>query len=194
YRCKEDPTGEIIWSAVYNGSDPPNGDGIVFSVKYQAVDSLSETNPLTANIVVMDTDFSDPLAQPIDVKVNADATVIVEPCYKFDFNCDNIVDVFDIVLLINEFDKTCADSDFDARFDLNSDCIIDVFDIVLLINNFGWEGKTSKKDLNSSPKKVRSTRDMSVKNIPELGDMAVNEIICLDLFTNQPLDNLAVAY
>jgi hypothetical protein len=188
-----EPTGEIIWSAGYNGDAPPSGSGILFSVTLTAVDALSGTDPVTGTVVITDIDFSDPFAQPIEAKVQPETTIVVEPCYKFDLNCDCVVDIFDIVLEINEFGKVCEDIGFDQKFDFNNDCVVDIFDIVLIINEFGWECKSTKKQIPTSRKRSRAQRDISTQDIPILADMAVNEIVYLDLYTTGQVENM-VAY
>ncbi len=52
-----------------------------------------------------------------------------------DLNCDGVVDVFDLLILLENW-GTCSDP-ADCPADLNGDSVIDVFDLLLLLENWG---------------------------------------------------------
>jgi hypothetical protein len=54
-----------------------------------------------------------------------------------DVNADGSVDIFDLVLVAQNFGLT---SGFDTRADLNSDGTVDIFDLVTVAQNFGKSG------------------------------------------------------
>lgn len=58
-----------------------------------------------------------------------------------DANNDNVVDEFDVSVLINTIYKILGEAGYDARADFNSDNIIDEFDISALINNIYQVGE-----------------------------------------------------
>lgn len=58
-------------------------------------------------------------------------------CITGDLNCDGVVNIFDLVLVAQDFGKS---NGFDPRADPNSDGKIDIFDLVLVAQNFGSSG------------------------------------------------------
>jgi hypothetical protein len=54
-----------------------------------------------------------------------------------DLNLDGTVDIFDLVLVAQNFGMT---SGFDSRADANSDGHVDIFDLVIVAQNFGRTG------------------------------------------------------
>jgi hypothetical protein len=52
-----------------------------------------------------------------------------------DFNCDGVVDVLDLLLLLDNW-GSCANCD-DCPIDLNEDCSVDVLDLLTLLDNWG---------------------------------------------------------
>jgi hypothetical protein len=55
-------------------------------------------------------------------------------CIAGDLNCDGNVDIFDLVLVAQNFGMT---SGFDSRADANGDSRVDIFDLVVVAQNFG---------------------------------------------------------
>ncbi len=57
------------------------------------------------------------------------------PCALGDLNCDGVVDVSDLLILLGQW-GTCADPN-DCAADLNGDGIVDVSDLLILLGNWG---------------------------------------------------------
>ena len=53
-----------------------------------------------------------------------------------DINVDEIVDIFDIVIVAIAFDSSPPDPRYNPNADINDDCIIDIFDITIIAINF----------------------------------------------------------
>jgi hypothetical protein len=49
-------------------------------------------------------------------------------------NCDGLVDIFDLVLVAQNFGLA---NGFDSRADANGDGAVDIFDLVIVAQNFG---------------------------------------------------------
>jgi hypothetical protein len=58
-------------------------------------------------------------------------------CMTGDADCDGKVDIFDLVLIAQNFGMT---SGYDERADLNDDGRVDIFDLVVVAQNFGKSG------------------------------------------------------
>ncbi|MFH1510839.1 MAG: dockerin type I domain-containing protein [Candidatus Woesearchaeota archaeon] len=58
-------------------------------------------------------------------------------CIAGDLNCDKKVDIFDLVLVAQNYGKT---SGFDVRADANKDGEVNIFDLVLVAQNYGKAG------------------------------------------------------
>ncbi|MFH1510261.1 MAG: right-handed parallel beta-helix repeat-containing protein [Candidatus Woesearchaeota archaeon] len=58
----------------------------------------------------------------------------VQTCIAGDLNCDKKVDIFDLVLVAQNYGK---DSGFDTRADANGDGRVDIFDLVIVAQNYG---------------------------------------------------------
>ncbi len=58
-----------------------------------------------------------------------------------DCDGDNVVSVFDYILLSNAFDTAPGDPAWDARADLDGDEVVSVFDYIVLSDNFDREGE-----------------------------------------------------
>ena len=57
--------------------------------------------------------------------------------YAGDLNADNHVDVLDLLILANSWDKSLDDPGYDATCDLNGDNTVDVLDLLTLADNWG---------------------------------------------------------
>jgi len=58
-------------------------------------------------------------------------------CISGDLNCDGSVNIFDLVLVAQNFGRA---SGFDVRADANKDGAVNIFDLVLVAQNFGRTG------------------------------------------------------
>jgi subtilisin family serine protease len=54
-----------------------------------------------------------------------------------DINDNKVVDLGDLVILSNSYNKNCGQAGYDSRADLNGDCSINLGDLVILSNNYG---------------------------------------------------------
>jgi len=90
----------------------------------------------------------------LDVMFEIVEKIVREDCVIADINCDETVDIFDIVTCATAFgsedegpgpdgvcdtadDKPVADEDFDAKADITPDGMIDIFDVVKMATDFG---------------------------------------------------------
>jgi hypothetical protein len=81
------------------------------------------------------------LARRIEVDLSGgDVENISALLHGGDANNDNFVDVFDLDVLIQTFNKCLGDAGYDAKADFNCDDCADVFDLDLLIRNFNQMG------------------------------------------------------
>jgi hypothetical protein len=53
-----------------------------------------------------------------------------------DINLDNVVDIYDALLLAAAFRSTPADPNWNINADLNTDNVIDIFDAIILANHY----------------------------------------------------------
>ncbi|MFH1510262.1 MAG: choice-of-anchor Q domain-containing protein, partial [Candidatus Woesearchaeota archaeon] len=60
-----------------------------------------------------------------------------QTCIAGDLNCDKKVDIFDLVIVAQNYGK---DSGFDTRADANKDGKVDIFDLVVVAQNYGRNG------------------------------------------------------
>ncbi len=54
-----------------------------------------------------------------------------------DINSDNIVDIYDALLLAGAFQSTPTSSNWNAKADLNADNLVDIYDAIILAGHFG---------------------------------------------------------
>jgi hypothetical protein len=54
-----------------------------------------------------------------------------------DINSDNIVDIYDALLLAAAFQSTPTSANWNANADLNADNLIDIYDAIILAGHFG---------------------------------------------------------
>lgn len=57
-----------------------------------------------------------------------------------DVDNDNVISVFDYILLSDSFDKVVGDSGYDARADLDRDNGVSIFDYIIMSDNFDQQG------------------------------------------------------
>lgn len=57
-----------------------------------------------------------------------------------DCDNDNVVSIFDYILMSNAFDTALGDGLYDARADLDGDNVVSIFDYIILSNNFDLVG------------------------------------------------------
>jgi hypothetical protein len=57
-----------------------------------------------------------------------------------DLNNDNIIDLFDLITLFENYGLTSEDPEWDGVADLNCDGFMDLFDLILLFENYGTAG------------------------------------------------------
>lgn len=83
-------------------------------------------------------------SQKSDVVVNAGATTTLPEVVLRggDANDDNVVDIFDLVILGLAYNSTPADPDWDARADINNDNAVNLWDLVLVGTNYNRTAPT----------------------------------------------------
>jgi hypothetical protein len=62
--------------------------------------------------------------------------LVVEGTLPGDINDDDIVDIFDAILLANAYNSIQSDPNWNFAADLNSDNAVDIYDAIILANNF----------------------------------------------------------
>lgn len=58
-----------------------------------------------------------------------------------DCDDDNVVSLFDYLILSNAFDAVPGDTNWDARADLDGDAVVSLFDYIILSDNFDMQGQ-----------------------------------------------------
>ncbi len=59
-------------------------------------------------------------------------------CYAYDLDCDNDVDIVDIMQLASRWNNSTGDPNYDVQYDLNGDKKIDIVDIMQVAAQWGW--------------------------------------------------------
>lgn len=57
-----------------------------------------------------------------------------------DCDNDNVISIFDYIVLSNAFDATASDTNWDPRADLDGDGVVSIFDYIIQSNNFDGQG------------------------------------------------------
>lgn len=84
------------------------------------------------------------LSRTLRIDLTQEDIVVTEDGIRLrggDANNDNIVDVYDLSVLIQSFDLSAGVAGFIPGADLNNDGLVDVYDLALLIRNFDSEGE-----------------------------------------------------
>jgi len=77
-----------------------------------------------------------PVPDEEDTENNASEDRYIYVAGVGDINVDEIVDIFDAVLVAIAFDTNSSQPNWNPDVDINDDCIIDIFDITLIALNF----------------------------------------------------------
>jgi len=128
----------------HNASDSDSGGrfinvgyGCCFQNLYLSatVWNISISSPFqTYNYDALRTDLSD---QPLPNIYPMYLIGIGEKTILGDINGDNVVDVFDLVIVAAAYSSTPDDPNWNAQADLNNDDIIDIFDLVIVATYYG---------------------------------------------------------
>jgi hypothetical protein len=65
-------------------------------------------------------------------------TDVLGACYTYDFDCDNDVDIVDVMSVASRWMKNTGDPDFDVQYDFDGDGDIDEVDIMMVADYWGW--------------------------------------------------------
>ncbi|MFH1510348.1 MAG: dockerin type I domain-containing protein [Candidatus Woesearchaeota archaeon] len=60
-----------------------------------------------------------------------------QQCISGDLNCDGTVNIFDLVLVAQNYGKNSSTPGFDSKADANKDGIVNIFDLVVVAQNYG---------------------------------------------------------
>src|SRR5690606_38584400 len=130
-----DAVNQPIWNSIqYNWGMSSNNS--VGSLMFGNLETKREAlfyaiNPGEGDLWVTASDsFGNSATKSLRVTISEKAETDVQ---KADINQDGIVNVFDFLILSNNFLKTNPDN---PRADMNKDGIVNVFDFVILSNNF----------------------------------------------------------
>lgn len=77
-----------------------------------------------------------PVPDEEDIENNAFKDCWIYVAGKGDINVDEIVDIYDIVLVAVAFDSDSSQPNWNPNADINDDCKVDIFDIVIVALNF----------------------------------------------------------
>lgn len=130
-----------------NDEQPILGDGTSFATPYVSGGAalLLSLNPYLTNSEVkemLETSAKDlgPVGWDEDYGYGAldiySALVDYTECFG-DFNKDNIIDIYDLVLISKFYGKTFEDDKYDELFDFNKDGIINLIDLQYVSRNYG---------------------------------------------------------
>jgi hypothetical protein len=75
----------------------------------------------------------------VDVSVS-DASGVVVELLPGDLNDDNLIDLFDLILLFEAYGATPNEPHWNARADLNGDRSVTLFDLILFFQYYGLSG------------------------------------------------------
>jgi hypothetical protein len=74
---------------------------------------------------------------PTGLECQGDGSCSTQDCIEGDLNCDSKVDIFDLVLVAQNFGKSEGDPNWNPKADPNKSGKVDIFDLVLVAQNFG---------------------------------------------------------
>jgi len=96
-------------------------------------------------------------SQKSDVVVNAGFTTTLPDVnlHGGDANDDNVVDIFDLVIIGLAYNSTPGDPDWDPRADINADNAVNLWDLVLVGTNYNGTAPTEWSILSSSKDRIK---------------------------------------
>ena len=100
------------------------------------------------------------LAGPEEINAAADLKL---PEYRYDINKSHQVDIFDLVIVGQQFGKTAQEL-ADSSPDVNQDGKIDLFDLVLVGNHFGETLRQTEEEIPSEGWKIKRTEALNSSN------------------------------
>lgn len=128
--------------AIDGGYAPISGNYTLATVTLQALEPGSTTLHLydliagdpnaLCLICSSDVTYVTPLLPSLIVDGNVSVTGLKE-----DINNDEVVDLFDALLLAQHFGSNQGDPNWDQGMDMNGDGTIDIFDVLILVRNYG---------------------------------------------------------
>ena len=128
----DNTAGRVRFGAFTSGDEPgATGNGDL------ATTCFTPKKAGTAALDLMVGKLSGPNGAAISVSL-AGGSVTITSCYFADFNCDNVVDIFDVQQIAGRWGKTATDPGFEAMYDVVPDGEIDIFDVQLVASVWGW--------------------------------------------------------
>jgi hypothetical protein len=100
--------------------DPNNPSGIYHQYLANSMNELKRSN---FNVTMNEAEMNVYLTRP-------------QSMIPGDINFDNVVDIYDALLLAAAFHSTPANTNWNINADLNTDNVIDIFDAIILANHF----------------------------------------------------------
>jgi glucose/arabinose dehydrogenase len=64
---------------------------------------------------------------------------IVSACYLYDFDCDDDVDITDIMIVASRWNSSVGEPAYEVKYDLDNDGDIDVVDVMIVAVQWGWK-------------------------------------------------------
>jgi hypothetical protein len=114
------------------------GTGSGFSLWYDWNPTDPEGNPLPGGTYTFTA-----TATPVEGEIETENNVYIYLIFVKilgDINGDEIVDIYDAIILANAFGSEPGDYNWNPDADLNNDSIIDIYDAIILAIHFGEEG------------------------------------------------------
>jgi hypothetical protein len=106
----------------YSSLDPDNSLGVFHQY---LENSMNELKKAGLNVTMNEAEMN------VYVLTEPQSTILG------DVNADNIVDIYDALLLAAAFQSTPTSTNWNANADLNADNFIDIYDAIILAGHFG---------------------------------------------------------
>ncbi|MBP6016336.1 MAG: hypothetical protein KA586_06415 [Candidatus Promineofilum sp.] len=151
----DNAAGQVKFAAYTSGANPgPTGGGELVTACF----TPEKAGTAALNLTVGKLSGSNGAMIPVSL---SGGNVMITSCFFADFDCNNVVDIFDVQQVAGRWGATAGQPGFDVKYDVVPSGEIDIFDIQKVASVWGWPNNRQAPKMNEATSPLIFSMDPS---------------------------------